>query len=255
MSQTAIQIEERIPTEKVSVTGPSQAGANGQGLYHQPPLESGDRLTRAEFERRYSAQPESKKAELVEGVVYVASPVRVRQHGEPHSHIIIWAGTYFVATPGTKISDNVTLRLDEDNEPQPDVALWIDQPAGGRAHISPDDYLAGAPELIIEIAASTAAYDLHDKRNAYRRNGVQEYLVMLPYEQQTIWYSWHEGRYHELPADEAGIIRSGVFPGLWLHPQRFWAGDLAGVLAVLQQGLQTPDHAAFVQRLAGASSV
>jgi len=215
-----------------------------------PPLNSGDRLSRAEFERRYRAQPEIKKAELIEGVVYVASPVRIEQHSEPHGNIIIWLGNYRAFTPGLRLADNGTLRLDADNEPQPDVCLWIDEKYGGQARINQEDYLEGTPELIVEVAASSATYDLHDKLNAYRRNGVKEYLVLLPYEQKVIWYNWYEGEYRQLSPDEQGILRSQVFPGLYFQPALFWAGDLAGLLALLQQGINSPEHTTFVQQLA-----
>lgn len=211
-----------------------------------PPLENGDRLSRAEFERRYEAHPEIKKAELIEGVVYVASPVRVRRHGAPHSDIISWLGWYRAATLGVYVTDNSTLRLDLDNEPQPDVAVWIE---GGNAFVNEDDYLEGAPELIVEVAGSSAAIDLHDKLTAYRRNGVQEYLVLLTHERAVRWFRWRGGEAEEITPDEQGILRSVVLPGLHLHPGLFWQGDLAGVLAVLQQGLATPEHAAFVKQL------
>jgi Uma2 family endonuclease len=211
-----------------------------------PPLESGDRLSRAEFERRYAAHPEIVKAELIEGVVYVASPVRVRKHGSPHSKITIWLGLYLEATPGIEIADNATLRLDLDNEPQPDVSVWIE---GGNAFVDADDYLHGAPELLVEVAASSAAIDLGAKLQAYRRNGVAEYLVLLPHEQEVRWFSFADGETVQLEPDVDGILRSRVFPGLHLHPTLFWHGDLAGVLAVLRQGLATPEHAAFVERL------
>ncbi|RIK37629.1 MAG: hypothetical protein DCC55_23700 [Chloroflexi bacterium] len=211
-----------------------------------PPLESGDRLTRAEFERRYEAQSEIKKAELIEGVVYVASPVRVRRHGAPHSNIIGWLTVYQAATPGVNVADNSTLRLDLDNEPQPDVAVWIE---GGNAFVDDDDYLQGAPELIVEVAGSSAAIDLHDKLNAYRRNGVQEYLVLLTHEQEVRWFRFEQGETRVIEADEQGVLRSQVLPGLHLDVKRFWQGDLAGLLAVLQQGLASEERAAFVQRL------
>lgn len=216
----------------------------------RPPLDSGDRLTRAEFERRYAARPDIKKAELIEGVVYVPSPV-YPQHGEPHSDIITWLGTYRAATPGIRVSDNTSLRLDVDNEPQPDVCVWIDDPTGEGMRVPRDSFLEITPDLVVEVAASSAAYDLHDKLNAYRRNRVQEYLVLVIYEQETRWHTWHEGEYQLLEPDEEGILRSQVLPGLWLQPERFWAGDLAGVLAVLQRGLESPEHQAFVRRLRG----
>jgi Uma2 family endonuclease len=146
---------------------PPVASANGV----IPPLENGDRLSRAEFERRYAAHPEILKAELIEGVVYVASPVRVRRHGSPHSKIIVWLGVYLEATPGLEIADNATLRLDLDNEPQPDVSVWIE---GGNAFVDADDYLQGAPELLVEVAGSSAAIDLNQKLQVYRHNGVAE---------------------------------------------------------------------------------
>ena len=146
-----------------------------------PPLESGDRLSRFEFERRYQAMPHIKKAELIEGVVYVASPLRFRSHARPHGHIITWLGTYEASTPQVALGDNATVRLDLDNEPQPDVILLI-QSAGGQARLTEDDYVEGAPELVVEVAASSAANDLYDKKNAYRRNQVQEYIVWQIFE-------------------------------------------------------------------------
>jgi Uma2 family endonuclease len=216
---------------------------------HLPPLESGDRLTRHEFERRYQAMPQIKKAELIEGVVYVASPVRATRHGRPHAKIMTWLGTYWVATPGVDLQDNTTVRLDADNEPQPDALLRLEPEVGGNSRISDDDYVEGAPELIAEIAASSASYDLNAKLNVYRRNGVQEYIVWQMYENRLDWFSLQEGRYVSLQPDETGVIRSSVFPGLWLAVNALREGDLAQVLAVLQQGIQTVDHQTFVERL------
>ena len=213
-----------------------------------PPLESGDRLSRAEFERRYNARPDIKKAELIEGVVYVASPVRIKKHSEPHSDIVTWVGLYRAETPGIRAADNGTLRLDPDNEPQPDISVWIDETLGGQATVSDDDYLEGAPELLIEVAASTAAYDLHDKFHAYRRNGIQEYLVLQVYEREAVWYHWQEGAYVPMTPDDQGVLRSQIFPGLWLDAGALIRGDMTRVLAVLQQGLASPEHAAFIKR-------
>ena len=145
-----------------------------------PLLETGDRLTRAEFERRYHAMPYVKKAELIEGFVYMPSPVRHKGHGEPHSHIVLWLVTYCVGTPGVSISDNATVRLDPDNEVQPDALLRIEPTVGGNSRISDDDYIEGTPELVVEIAASSAAYDMYDKFEVYLRNGVQGYIVGKP---------------------------------------------------------------------------
>ncbi len=212
------------------------------------PLENGDRLTRYEFERRYQAT-QIKKAELIEGVVYVASPVRATKHGRPHAAIIGWLMVYKAATPGVDVQDNATVRLDADNEPQPDALLRIEAELGGNSRISEDDYIEGSPELIAEIAASSASYDLNDKLNVYRRNGVKEYIVWQMYENRLDWFILKEGRYISLEPDKSGIIRSEVFPGLWLSVNALREGNLAEVLTVLQQGLQTDEHQKFVESL------
>jgi Uma2 family endonuclease len=224
--------------------------ANSPTIRKMPILESGDRLSRAEFERRYQALPQIKKAELIEGVVYVASPVRIKQHGEPHGDIITWLGLYKVATPGVMLGDNPTVRLDFDNEPQPDALLRIDETKGGQSRISADDYLEGAPELIVEIAASSASYDLYDKLRAYRRNGVREYLVWLTQEQAFRWYVLQEGEYVQQQPDGLGVLRSQVFPGLQLAVEALLAGEMQRVLVVLQEGIDSEMHQRFVARLA-----
>jgi Uma2 family endonuclease len=213
------------------------------------PLESGDRLTRAEFERRYHAMPDIKKAELIEGVVYVPSPVRSAAHARPHGFIITWLGVYAAATPGVELNDNATIRLDLDNEPQPDALLRLDERLGGQSRLSAEDYIEGGPEFIAEIAASSAAYDVHDKLRAYRRNQVQEYLVWQVHEQRLDWWRLQEGTYVPLPTDTQGVIRSGVFPGLWLATPALLAGNLAEVLAVLHAGLAASEHQAFMEQL------
>lgn len=214
-----------------------------------PPLESGDRLTREEFEDRYAAMPKVKKAELIEGVVYLASPVRLKKHGQPHYHIITWLGVYTALTPGVMGSDNTTVRLDADNEPQPDVLIRIDESKGGQSRISDDDYVEGAPELAVEIAGSSAAYDLHDKKEAYRRNGVQEYIVWQADSKSITWFSLQADNYVVLVPDDAGILRSRIFPGLWLSVNAFVAGELSQVLDVLREGLNSKEHQAFVEKL------
>ena len=215
-----------------------------------PPLENGDRLTQIEFERRYNLMPHLKKAELVEGVVYMASPLRFEPHAEPHGDLIIWLANYKVATPGVRLGDNPTVRLDLDNEPQPDAVLLIDASVGGQSYLGEDGYIEGAPELVAEIAASSAAVDLGDKKRAHRRNGVNEYIVWQVFEQKIDWFSFQNGDYVSLLADEEGVIRSQIFPGLWLQIAAMLDGNMPQVLAVLQAGLSSAAHQAFVQQLA-----
>jgi Uma2 family endonuclease len=214
-----------------------------------PPLEPGDRISRAEFERRYEAMPQLKKAELIEGVVYMPSPVRHRHHGHPHAWLIGWLIQYEAATPGVETGDNSTARLDLDNEPQPDGLLLIAPDRGGQARISVDDYIESAPELVVEVAASSASYDLNTKLTVYRRNGVREYLVFRVRDREVDWFVLRDGLFEPLRPTSDGILRSEVFPGLWLDVAALVRGDLPQVLAVVQQGVNTPEHAAFVAGL------
>ncbi|SKB12996.1 Genome sequencing data, contig C299 [Planktothrix sp. PCC 11201] len=209
------------------------------------PLENGDQLTRIEFERRCAAMSDVKKAELIEGIVYMAAALRYKSHGKPHASIMTWLGTYEAATPGVGLADNTTVRLDNDNELQPDALLRIEQ--GGQSIISEDDYVEGAPELIVEIAASSASIDYHQKLKVYRRNHVQEYLIWRVYEQQLDWFRLREGQYIKLLADSEGILKSEIFPGLWLDEQSLLTGNMAQVLTILQQGIATVDHQDFIK--------
>ena len=214
-------------------------------------MQSGDRLSRAEFERRYAAATDVNKADLIEGIVYLASPFRHRQHGKPHSRVITWLGIYQALTPGVDLSDAPTVRLDLDNEPQPDAVLFIEAAAGGQTRISADDYIEGSPELIVEVAASSAAIDRGTKKQVYRRNGVREYVIWQVYDNQLEWFGLTDGEYQLLSPDGDGILRSQVFPGLWLAVDALLSHQMAQVLEVLQVGLASPEHAAFVAQLRG----
>jgi hypothetical protein len=218
-----------------------------------PSLEPGDHLSREEFERRYEAMPNIKKAELIEGVVYLPSPVRLEQHGSPQADFIGWLWYYRVFTPGVRVGDNTTVRLDLDNEPQPD-GLMIREPShGGRVVIGPRGYIESAPELVGEIAASSASFDLHTKLRVYRRNQVQEYFVWRVEDAAVDWFALRQGDYARLPLGPAGILQSEVFPGLWLDPAALVRADLPTVLRVLQQGIDSPGHAAFTAQLEQAA--
>lgn len=212
------------------------------------PLENGDRLTRCEFERRYTARPDIRKAELIEGMVYVPSPVRARGHAGPVGVVTTWLVTYGASTPGVSVLVDATVRLDQDNEPQPDVLLRMDSEAGGQSRLSADDYVEGPPELIVEVAASSDAYDLHDKLRVYRRNGVLEYVVWRVHDRAVDWFVLTDDEYRPLAPDAHEVLHSPNFPGLRLAVDALLAGDVTGVLSVLQAGLGTPEHAAFAAR-------
>ncbi len=217
-----------------------------------PPLRHGDRLTRAEFERRYDAMPALKKAELIEGVVHMPSPVRWLRHGKPGRHISGWLSVYEAATPGVEGGNNATARLDLANEPQPDAILIVSPECGGQARISADDYLEGAPELVFEVSASSAAADLGLKFEAYQRNGVREHGIWRVLDDVVEWFVLRGDKYERLSPGTDGFFQSERFPGLWLDPAALLRFDLPTVLAVLQKGLATPEHAAFVAKLEAA---
>lgn len=198
-----------------------------------PKLMTGDRLSRCEFERRYHQMPNVKKAELIEGVVYMSSPVRHRKHGKPHAQITTWLGVYVASTPNIELSDNATVRLDLDNEPQPDALLRIETEADGASYVSEDDFIEGAPELVVEIAGSTVSYDLHDKKSAYRRNGVKEYLVWRIDDKAFDWFVLGDDGY-EKQEPQSSILKSQTFIGLSLHVDALLDGDMTTVLTTLQ---------------------
>lgn len=214
-----------------------------------PTLCAGDRLTRDEFERRYSAMPDLKKAELIEGVVYMGSPVNLVRHGRPHHWLASWLTFYEEVSPGLVVGDNSTVRLDLDNEPQPDLLLCIPAAAGGTSRLAADGYLEGPPELVIEVAASSVSYDLHQKLGAYRRNGVQEYLVHRVDDGEIDWFELTGGTYVKKVPGAEGLLHSRVFPGLWLDPAALLRGDLRALRAAIERGLAASPHAAFVARL------
>jgi Uma2 family endonuclease len=193
--------------------------------------------------------PQLKKAELVEGVVYMPSPARLARHGEPHGVVICWLGHYRASTPGVIFASDATVRLDLDNEPQPDALLLIDPECGGQARISDDDYVENAPELVVEVSASTVSIDLHAKLNVYRRSGVREYLVWRVQDRAFDWFVLRQGRYVPVERGPRGFLESEVFPGLWLDANALLAGDVARVLEVVAQGTRSGEHAAFVARL------
>ena len=214
-----------------------------------PRLENGDHLSAGEFMERYEAMPGLKKAELIDGVVYVPSPTRWDLHAVPHQAMATWLGNFWADTPGTQAGDSGTLKLDLENVPQPDLALIVLPSHGGQVDIDDDHYIVGAPELVAEISASSKSIDLNSKLRLYLRNRVQEYIVWRVEDEVIDWFIQRKGRFECIEPDPAGIIQSEVFPGLWLDPQALIKLDLARVNHVLRTGLETPAHAAFIARL------
>lgn len=214
-----------------------------------PPLRPGERLTQAEFHRRYEAYPDDVKFELIGGIVYMASPLRI-PHALYEEELSFALGLYRRATPGVQLLPNATTILGERSEPQPDLALRILPEYGGRSRENPEEYVEGPPELMTEVAYSTRAIDLNQKRDDYRRAGVLEYLVLCVAEQELHWFDFRAGA--PLRPSRQGVWRSKVFPGLWLDGPALLARDSARIIAAVQRGLTSRAHAAFVKRLQAA---
>ena len=179
----------------------------------------------------------------------MSSAVRFELHGKQHADVMGWLGVYRVHTPGVSVGDNSTVRLDLENEPQPDAIMLIDPTCGGQAQLDADGYIANAPELAGEVASSSASMDMNVKMRVYRRNGVREYLVWRIRDKAIDWFVLRQTRYELLPLGADGIYRSEVFPGLWLEAAALVRGDVARVHDVLHQGLTSSEHAAFVASL------
>lgn len=217
-----------------------------------PILENGDRLSQPEFHRRYEQMAEDVKAELIGGVVYMASPLRA-PHGGGSRLIASVLGTYQAATPGVDGEDNATTILGEQSEPQPDHLLRLSPERGGRSRVNKEQYLVGPPELVIEIAHSTAAIDLHAKKEDYRDAGVMEYVVVcLEEERKVRAFDLPKGQPWPIPED--GIWRSRVFPGLWIDTKALLANDAARLLRTARKGLASAEQKAFVRAFKGRAA-
>ncbi len=217
-----------------------------------PPLENGDQLTATEFLHRFEAMPDLKKAELIQGQVHImSSPVCIDQHSDPDSLVQGWLFIYAAHTPGVKSTTNGTTKLSPDDVPQPDASLRLTPECGGQARIDSDGYLRGAPELVVEIAASSASIDVRKKRETYRLAGVCEYVVWRTRDAAIDWWVLEEDEYRPLLPDADGLHHSRVFPGLWLDGAALIAQDSGRVLAACLQGVASEEHAAFAARLQG----
>jgi hypothetical protein len=212
-----------------------------------PPLQHGDHLTAEQFERRYDAMPELKKAELINGVVFMPSPVSTDDHAVPHFGMITWLGFYQASTLGVQGGDNATLRMTGANRPQPDAFLRILPDYGGQSK-TVNKFVQGAPEWLGEISATSASYDLHEKFELFRQQSVREYVVWRVFDKEIDWFILEGKKYKPLALD-GDLYKSKVFPGLWLNPRHLIRGELNKIMKVMQQGVATPEHAAFCQRL------
>jgi len=219
-----------------------------------PPLQAGDRLTREQFEERYAAMPHLKKAELIEGEVFIQPPISFGHHGRHTDDLAWFVREYTRATAGTDSGLQSTVRLDANNERQPDLVLLIEPECGGRVELDESEFIVGAPELVAEISYSSVSIDLGRNLNIYRRNRVGEYLVFRVQDRAIDWFVFQADQFDRLAPDADDILKSVVFPGLWLHCNAFWARDFSKLESVLKKGLASPEHAEFVRKLASAKN-
>ena len=211
-------------------------------------LVAGDHLDQPEFHRRYEATPTGTNAELIDGVVSMPSPVS-RDHGKAQMAVAAWLSDYVENTPGVEAFDNPTVILGRLSEPQPDFALLIRPESGGQT-IDDPTYIRGAPELVIEVSKTTRYLDLGPKLNGYQQAGVPEYVVRALDPDDVLWFRRADAVFQRVAPDADGLYRSAIFPGLWLDPQALLSGDTRRLRQVVEQGAATPQHAAFVARLA-----
>jgi Uma2 family endonuclease len=198
------------------------------------------------FHARYKQMPPGLKAELIGGIVYMPSPVS-RRHGRPHGDLLFCLVYYRTFTPGVDTSDNGTTILGDDSEPQPDAFMRIE--TGGQSRLNEEDYAVGCPELVCEVANSSVSYDMHAKRDDYERYGALEYFAAVVREARVARFARRDGKLVEVPPDADGLFRSTAFPGFWLDPAALLRGDTRQLMEVLNQGIATPEHAAFVASL------
>ena len=212
------------------------------------PLWNGEHLSLAEFEKRWDATPNLVRAELIEGIVFMAPPTS-ETHSCHHGEIGFYLSQYALATPGTRACINASVRIDNRNELQPDALLRIGGASMGRSKLAEDDVIEGAPELVAEIAVTSVGYDAHEKRLVYERAGVQEYMLWQVMDARCDWWELHDGLYQPLRVQADHIHRSRVFPGLWLDLPALLAGDHRKVQRALQRGLKSDEHSKFVRKL------
>jgi hypothetical protein len=215
----------------------------------RPALANGDRMSQMEFHRRYQSYPKEEKFELIGGVVYRAERARV-PHARDHATLSALLGLYHTYTPGTDAWASVSTILGDETEVQPDVSLSLLPECGGQWHVTDEDYIEGAPELVAEIALSSYAIDLHDKRDAYQAAGVKEYIVLNLEDTEFVWFDF--AGQGSIAPDKKGIMRSRVFPGLWINAPALLGDDGKALMASLNRGLKSAAHAAFVKKLGAA---
>jgi len=219
-----------------------------------PLLYCGDHLNQPEFHRRYEAYPDPRaKFELIGGIVYMMAPAGY-EHGKGDYRLTGLIFQYERATTGVEGAQNATIILGEKSEPQPDNVLMVRAAFGGRVRIrgKKTKYIVGPPELVFEVAHSSLAIDLHEKRRDYRAGGVSEYIVFDVDRGQVHWFDLGRDEQVKVPPDR--ILRSRTFPGFWIDTKALIARDVNRLADCLDCGIASPEHAQFVELLAARRS-
>jgi Uma2 family endonuclease len=216
-------------------------------------LVEGRHLDQPTFHALYEATPSGTRAELINGVVHMPSPVG-SAHGVAHVPVIVWLDYYAEKTLGVQVMDNATTILGWKSEPQSVGLLRILPESGGRTWIE-NGFIHGAPELVVEVSKATRYIDLGPKKADYEQAGVLEYVVHAMDPDEIFWFGQDQGALVQRATGDDGLHRSTAFPGLWLDPQALLTGDRKRLREVVDLGCATPEHAAFVAHLAAARTV
>jgi Uma2 family endonuclease len=187
-------------------------------------------MTRQEFHAAYANYEGLARVELIEGVVYLPSPISLAGHARPQSLVLFWLNAFAAAQPAVEAVGPASVLLDDQNEPEPDAMLLRTTPGW----LNEEGFLVKIPELAVEIANSSRSRDLHQKLRAYERNGIAEYVVWRVSDGEIDWFELREGRYVKRAADASGMIESREFPGLVMDVPAMLAMDRAKVLAALK---------------------
>jgi Uma2 family endonuclease len=214
-----------------------------------PLLQNGDHLDQSTFHALYEAMPADFHAELINGVVYLRG-CHTASHGRSLVSLGSMLDIFDDATPGTKGLIKITNILGPISEPEPDGCLLILPEYGGQTWCDADDFVNGAPDWVAEISDGTEAVDLGVKKQDYENAGVREYMVAVLKTRSVFWFVQRSGKLKERSAAPDGIFRSEAVPGFWVDPDAFLNHARTRLLTILRQGLASPEHAAFVAKLA-----
>jgi Uma2 family endonuclease len=183
--------------------------------------------------------PEGLKADLIDGVIHVASPDNLK-----HYEIDFWLAEIIARflrkrkIKGRVFGWRIAFRLDDENGPEPDLAYVGPE----RTHLIRATHVKGPPDWALEIVSpSSVERDYTQKHDQYERFGVPEYWIIDPVEERMTCYRLGKnGKYKEIRSRE-GKIHSQVIPGFWVRPEWFWQSPLPDEDETLREILAAAD--------------